>query len=114
MPNSKEDSRPGVPNQASNGPSLTAKASWPTLPQTTTVLQALDRNGDPQGSSARLWSSWGAATGGAHDIVSERQSFRAAIVLALLLGVVPSAWGSTRGVHVEPFAADGSLAAAFP
>ena len=36
---------------------------------------------------------------------------RAAIVLALLLGAVPSAWASTRGVRVEPFAADGSLAA---
>ena len=40
-----------------------------------------------------------------------RGGFRAAIVLALLLGAVPSAWGSTRGVRVEPFAADGSLAA---
>ena len=40
-----------------------------------------------------------------------RGMVRVAIVLALLLGAVPSAWASTRGVRVEPFAADGSLAA---
>jgi hypothetical protein len=40
-----------------------------------------------------------------------RGVFRVAMVLALTLGAVPSAWGSTGGIRVEPFAADGSLAA---
>jgi hypothetical protein len=41
----------------------------------------------------------------------QRGVFGVALVLALTLGAVSAAWGSTGGMRVEPFAADGSLAA---
>ena len=68
-------------SQRENGLSMTSTANWPTLPQTTTVLEPLGPNGDSQATSARIWSRWGAATGGAHDIHGGAQSYRAAILV---------------------------------